>query len=303
MKRVLAAMLIAGCGGSAGSHPDAAAQTRCQSEADCTAAAPYCEPATGTCVECRFSSHCTGDAKICEQDRCRIARSCGELATELPGLASGVYTIDPGGGAFAARCELQTAGGGWTLVQRTVWAWAENQALQTGYGAWHDTTIGDADAGAYRLAGARWPAVTSHGEVMVVHRVRTTDGGACDPLYYTGSGGTLTVGDTATTFAGVTGAAPLLADPALSTLDAGPGMACVAMDGGVPWFYSACCATCPTFGNAYWTDEPHPMQSYTNTTADRFGRLEDQACAGHTVRAADNASVFRGDDSMEVYLR
>jgi hypothetical protein len=138
---------------------------------------------------------------------------------------------------------------------------------------------------------------------MIVHRVRTTAGGACDPLYYTGSGGTLTVGDTATTFANVTSAAPLLSDPDLSTLDAGPGTACVATDDGVPWFYSGCCATCPTFGNGYWADEPHPMQSYTSTTADIFGKTETQACAGHTVRVNDNGSSFRGDDSMEVYLR
>lgn len=303
MQRVLAALLIAGCGGSTGSHPDGAASARCQSEADCTAPTPVCEPTTGTCVECRFSSHCTGANKICEADHCRAAKSCAELATELPGLTSGVYTIDPGDGAFPASCELSSAGGGWTLVQRTVWAWSASMALHTGYGAWHDTTVGDPATGAYRLAGARWPDVTAKGDIMVVHRVRTTAGGACDPLYYTGSGGTLTVGDTATTLAGITSAVPLLSAPDLSTLDSGPGTACVAADSGVPWFYANCCATCPTFGNAYWSDEPHPMQSYTSTTADVFGKTEAQACVGHTVRAADNASAFRGDDSMEVYLR
>jgi hypothetical protein len=123
MQRVLAALLIAGCGGSSGGHPDGTVSTRCHSEADCAAPTPICEPATGTCVECRFSSHCR------------------------------------------------------------------------------------------------------------------------------------------------------------------------------------CCATCPTFGNAYWTDEPHPMQNYTSATADIFGKTESQACAGHTVRVADDASTFRGDDSMEVYLR
>jgi hypothetical protein len=45
------------------------------------------------------------------------------------------------------------------------------------------------------------------------------------------------------------------------------------------------------------------MQSYTNTTADIFGKTETQACVGHAVRGADNMSTFRGDDSMEVYLR
>ena len=45
------------------------------------------------------------------------------------------------------------------------------------------------------------------------------------------------------------------------------------------------------------------MQNYTSATADIFGKTESQACAGHTVRVADDASTFRGDDSMEVYLR
>jgi hypothetical protein len=301
MQRVLAALLIAGCGGSAGSHPDGT--TGCQSEADCAAPTPICETSTGTCVECRFSSHCTGDNKICEADHCRAATSCDELASELPGLASGIYSIDPGDGAFPASCELETAGGGWTLVQRTVWAWSASQALRTGYATWHDETLGDPSTGAYRLAGQRWPDVASRGDIMVVHRVRTTAGAACEPLYYTGSGGTLTVGDTSTTLAGVTSTASLVADPALSTLDTGPGTACVATDSGVPWFYASCCATCPTFGNGYWSDEPHPMQNYTATTADVLGKTEAQACAGHTVCAADNMSTFRGDDSMEVYLR
>ena len=303
--RVLAAVLLLGCGGgSSGKNPDGTVSTACRSEADCGGTTPYCEPATGTCVECRFSSHCTGTKKICEADMCRAAKSCSELVTELPGLPSGVYTIDPGTGAFDAGCELETSGGGWTLVQRTVWAWAASQALHTSYADWHDTTVGTPAAGmAYRLAGQRWPDVTAKGEIMVVHRVRTTAGGACDPLYYTGSGGTLSVSATAASCAGVTAAAPLLSAPELSTLDQGPGMACVASDNGVPWFYSMCCATCPTFGNAYWADEPHPMENYTATTADLFGKTEAQVCAGKTPRGADNMSTFRGDDSMEVYLR
>jgi hypothetical protein len=44
-------------------------------------------------------------------------------------------------------------------------------------------------------------------------------------------------------------------------------------------------------------------QNYTCETADIFGKTESQACAGHNVRVADDASTFRGDDSMEVYLR
>lgn len=158
--RLAAAVLLIGCGGGSGKHPDAAViGGPCQSEADCGGATPYCEPSTGTCVECRFSSHCTGANKICEADTCRAAKSCTELITELPGLASGEYTVDPGTGPLDVVCDLSTAGGGWTLVQRTVWSWNESQALHTSYAAWHDMTIGMPATGAYRLAGEHWPDV------------------------------------------------------------------------------------------------------------------------------------------------
>jgi hypothetical protein len=302
--RLAAAVLLLGCGGGSGKHPDAAViGGPCQSEADCSGATPYCDPSTGSCVECRFSSHCQD--QVCEANHCRAARSCDELIAELPGLASGVYTVDPGTGALDVQCDLSTAGGGWTLVQRTVWSWNESQALHTSYAAWHDMTIGMPAAGAYRLAGEHWPDVTSKGEIMVVHRVRTTAGGACQPLYYTETGGTLAVGSDATTFTGLTGAVAIANDPNFSATDKGPAMSmpCVTMDGGVPWFYGTCCSTCPTFQDAYWTDEPHPMENYTATTADLFGNTEAQVCTGQTPRGADNMSTFRGDDSMEVYLR
>jgi hypothetical protein len=303
--RLAAAVLLLGCGGGSGKHPDAAViGGPCQTEADCSGATPYCEPSTGSCVECRFSSHCTGANKICEADTCRAAKSCTELITELPGLTSGEYTVDPGTGPLDVMCDLSTAGGGWTLVQRTVWSWNASQALHTSYAAWHDMTIGMPATGAYRLAGEHWPEVTSKGEMMVVHRVRTTAGGACQPLYYRETGGTLSVSATATTFTGLTGAAALADSTTLLTTDNDPAPAsCVNMYDAVPWFYAGCCTTCPTFGGAYWTDEPHPMQSYTGTTADLFGNTEAQACAGQTVRVTDNGSPHRGDDSMEVYLR
>jgi hypothetical protein len=271
---------------------------------DCSGATPHCEPSTGMCVECRFSAQCTGDNKICDADACRAAKSCTELITQLPGLPSGPYTIDPGSGPLDVQCDLSTQGGGWTLVQRTVWAWSASQMLHTTYAAFHGTTVGMPASGAYRLAGEHWPEVTSKGEIMVVHRVRTTVGGACQPLYYTETGGTLTESATAMTFMGLSGAATLADMPSFSATDSGPSAAaCVTMYNAVPWFYAACCTTCPTFGGPFWTDEPHPMQSYTGTTADIFGKTEAQVCVGQTVRMSDNMSAHRGDDSMEVYLR
>jgi hypothetical protein len=111
---------IVACGGSPTQVPeDAPPAMACTTETDCTAAAaPYCEPEAGVCVECRFAAHC--DKAICDGQRCRPARSCKELRAALPGLPSGVYTLDHDGSdplpAVDAYCDMVTDGGGWTAL-------------------------------------------------------------------------------------------------------------------------------------------------------------------------------------------
>ncbi|HEY1554236.1 MAG TPA: fibrinogen-like YCDxxxxGGGW domain-containing protein [Kofleriaceae bacterium] len=300
-----AASVLVACSSQHATAPDSP-PVGCTLDSECAAPTPTCDPASRTCVACRFSSQCTGDAKICEANACRDATSCEELATELPGLAAGIYTVDldgPGpGAAVSAYCET-AAGGGWMLVQRTLWDWTASQTLVTDFATWTTTTIGMPDAGhAYRMQGALWPAAAARGDILLEHRIRTTAGDACAPLYYVATGATVAVDASGASIANTMQAVPIVNGPSLSTTDVGPDIDCVTPDNGVPWFYDACCSTCPTFGASYWLDEPHPMESYS-TTADALGKTEADVCAGHAIQMDQAGSTFRGVDTMEVFLR
>ena len=71
----------------------------------------------------------------------------------------------------------------------------------------------------------------------------------------------------------------------------------------MPWFYTTCCTTCPTFLGNYWNDEAHPMVNYLNTTADHYGLLDSDVCPSGAAQPNDSSSSYEGINAMEYYLR
>ena len=149
-----------------------------------------------------------------------------------------------------------------------------------------------------------WPQLNGEGDVLLINRVRTTSGGACEPLCYKATKASMTANPSGQ--ASVTGysqSARIFNSSELSTRDTGGSSSCVTGQQGIPWFYGSCCTTCPTYKGSYWNDEPHPMQSYTHSTADIFGNTETEVCGANVVKMSDNGSTYRGTDSMEFFVR
>lgn len=280
---------------------DPCAGDPCGDHGTCTGASD--EPGGYTCV---CEAGYVGDGA-----GCRLPRTCLELRQSQPASAGGVYAIDPDidgpGEPFETICDMSTDGGGWTLVQRTVWDFAQTRLLHTDYAAFHGDLIGSvAPDAAFRVPARIWPALQQTREHLMreVPR-RASDGGNCGVLYYKASDGVWSVPPAGgATLTGATDPAVLFnGTSAVSTLDDGPSSSrCVSSNLGVPWFYASCCSTCPSYRGGYWNDDAHPM-SNRMATPDLLGETMYTTCAPGLPRQSDNRSNYYGINIMEYYLR
>jgi hypothetical protein len=173
----------------------------------------------------------------------------------------------------------------------------------TGYASWYGTSVGSPEEGyAYRLKGELWGYLNVDLEHLLVHEARDVGSSAsCAPLYYKGTDGIYTVTSATTTLDGLQSSVVMTNATELSTQDSGPSTVCTQSPSyAVPWFYSYCCTTCPTFMGGYWTDEPHPMASYIASSPDLYGQVEASVCPSG---AALYGAGYAGINSMEYYIR